>query len=315
MHEKVRIGVSACLLGQLVRYDGQHKRNSFVVDTLGPFVEYVPVCPEVECGLTVPRESMRLVGKTDSLRLITNKTKRDLTGLMLDWIKCRIPELEKEGLVGFIFKTKSPSSGMRGVKIYSENGGLSGHGAGLFARAFMDAFPLLPVEDEGRLSDPGLRENFIERIFALERYRRRSPHSKKTLTDFHAANKYLLMSHSPEKCRSMGRLLAAETAASELPALRSEYEAALLNTLSIKANIKKHANVMQHIMGYFKKIISADEKREMLELIDEYRLGLVPLIVPATMLRHYVRKYQVPYLMEQTYLNPHPVELKLRNHA
>ena len=168
---KLKLGISACLLGQLVRYDGQAKRDAFLVDTLGKFVDYVPVCPEVECGLPVPREAMRLVGTVKAPRLMTQRTGIDLTDQMQGWIRCRLLELKKEDLCGFVFKARSPSSGMERVKVYNGRGGLSGYGAGLFAKAFMEAFPLLPVEDEGRLNDAKLRENFIERIFAMKRYR------------------------------------------------------------------------------------------------------------------------------------------------
>jgi uncharacterized protein YbbK (DUF523 family) len=169
--EKIRLGISSCLLGQNVRYDGGHKLDRYLTDTLGQYVEYVPVCPEVECGLGVPREAVRLVGDSESPRLVTVKTKQDLTERMMTWAGKRVKELEKEGLCGFVFKSGSPSSGMERVKIYNERGMAEKKGRGMFARAFMDHFPLIPVEEEGRLHDPRLRENFIESIFALMRWR------------------------------------------------------------------------------------------------------------------------------------------------
>jgi len=314
---KLRLGISACLLGQLVRYDGQHKRDVLLADTLGSFVDYVPVCPEVECGLPVPREAMRLVGPTDNPRLMTQRTKIDLTDQMMAWARCRIRELRKEDLCGFVFKAKSPSSGMERVKVYNGRGGLSGRASGLFAKAFMEAFPLLPVEDEGRLHDPLLRENFVERIFTMRRYRDAIAGARtiRSLTDFHAANKYLIMSHSDVKCRELGRLLAGKPASKDARAVAAEYEALLLATLRLVPTVKKHANVLMHMMGYLKKIATPDEKQELLEIIEDYRQERTPLIVPVTLIKHYVRKYQVPYLLAQVYLDPHPVELKLRNHA
>lgn len=314
----IRLGVSQCLLGERVRYDGQHKRDAFITDTLGPLVEFVPVCPEVECGLPVPREAMRLVAdhEGDAPRLLTTRSGRDVTSMMTSWIPKRLDALEKEGLCGFIFKAKSPSSGMERVKIYNSKGGLAGHGAGLFAQAFMQRFPLLPVEEEGRLHDPRIRENFVVRIFTLKRYRDQTQGSRslRPLMTFHATHKYLLMAHSPESVRAMGRLLA-ESQKRTVRQVTSKYEELLLKTLSHKNTIARHANVLQHMLGYFRDQLSADEKQEFLELMDAYRQGNVPLIAPITMLRHYIRKYQQPYLADQAYLYPHPLEMQLRNHA
>ncbi len=314
--DKIRIGVSQCLLGDRVRYDGQHKHDHFITDTLGKWVEYVPVCPEVECGLSVPREAMRLVGPVDAPRLMTQRTERDLTDQMQDWAARRVRELERESLCGFIFKARSPSSGMERVKIYNGHGGLSGHGAGLFAAAFMAHFPLLPVEEEGRLNDPALRENFIERIFTLKRYRDtvRSGGTPSALMRFHAANKFLITAHSPKACTAMGRMLAgADT--QPMDAVVARYESELLQALKLIATVAKHVNVLQHIMGFFKRELAADEKQELVAVIETYRAGQIPLIVPVTLLNHYARKYDRAYLLEQTYLHPHPLELKLRNHA
>ncbi len=312
----LRLGISHCLLGEPVRYDGQHRRDAFLVGTLGQFVDYVPVCPEVECGLTVPREAMRLVGTVEAPRLLTQRTGIDHTQRMLSWAEGRLEALAQEDLCGFIFKAKSPSSGMERVKVYRDDGQVTGYGAGLFARAFMARFPLLPVEEDGRLHDPLLRENFIERIFTLRRYRdaMREDSSVASLMRFHAANKYLIASHSDSACRVLGRLLAEAPhgAAAEVAA---RYEAGLLAALRRTATVRRHVNVLQHIMGYFKKLLSADEKQELLETIEHYREGLVPLVVPVTLLRHYARKHQEGYLLQQTYLQPHPLELKLRNHA
>jgi uncharacterized protein YbgA (DUF1722 family)/uncharacterized protein YbbK (DUF523 family) len=284
---------------------------------LGKYVEFVPVCPEVECGLGVPREAMRLVGDPEAPRLVTRSTGVDLTDRMVVYAGKRVEALAGENLCGFVFKAKSPSSGMERVKIYNEKGAVAGWGAGLFARAFMQRFPLLPVEDEGRLCDPDLRENFVERIFALNRYREAvGPGAgMKDIIKFHEQNKFLLHSHNETVARRMGRLLGTNVRARDKAGVRAQYEAELLEALKCKATPSRHANVLQHMMGFFKDMLPSNEKQEMLELIDEYRGGMLPLIVPVTLMKHFVRKYRVAYLQEQTYLNPHPLEMKLRNHS
>ena len=316
MMEKIKLGISSCLLGNHVRYDGGHKLDRFLTDTLRKYVEYVPVCPEVECGLGIPRPSMRLEGHHDAPRLIVTSTRADLTDLMEAWAKKRVAELEKEDLCGFIFKSDSPSSGMERVKIYNEKTMPVKNGVGLFASVFMNHFPLLPVEDEGRLHDPGLRENFIERIFALKRWRETlsAKNFKKSLIDFHTKHKLLILAHSTKHYQMMGKLVAAQKNFAG-PDIQKEYQALLLESLKVKATPAKHVNVLQHMMGYFKDQLSGDEKKELLELIHAYRDGYIPLIVPVTLISHYVRKYDEPYLKDQVYLNPHPAELQLRNHV
>jgi len=283
---------------------------------LGKYVEYVPVCPEVECGFGIPRDTFRLVGDPKRPRLVITKTGADHTERMEAWARKRVGELEKEDLCGFIFKSDSPSSGMERVKVYGDKGIPSKVGVGVFARIFMEHFPLTPVEEEGRLHDPVLRENFIERIFTCVRYCDIMEGTKQArrLMDFHRANKLLLMAHSPRHLKEMGSLVAH---AKEMPAreLVERYEKLLMEAMALKPTAAKHENVLMHIMGYFKKDLGADEKQELLEVINHYKRGLIPLIVPVTLLGHYVRKYRQPYLKEQTYLNPHPMELMLRNHV
>jgi uncharacterized protein YbgA (DUF1722 family)/uncharacterized protein YbbK (DUF523 family) len=314
--EKIKLGVSACLLGENVRYDGGHKLDCFLTDTLGQYVEYVPVCPEVECGLPVPREAMHLEGDPDSPRLVTTRTKQDMTDRLVQWARKRVIDLEKENLCGFIFKSDSPSSGMERVKVYNEKGMPVKKGVGMFARIFMEHFPLLPVEDEGRLHDPKLRENFIERIFTLKRWREvlGRKESRGKIVDFHTRHKLLILSHSPKPYQAMGKLVAQ---AKDLPLKRlyQEYQALLMQSLELKTTPKKNANVLQHMVGYFREQLSTDEKQELLEVIENYRNGYVPLIVPMTLMNHYVRKYDPSYLKQQAYLNPHPLELQLRNHV
>ena len=311
------LGISRCLLGQKVRYDGGHKLDHFLTEVLGRHVDYVPVCPEVECGLGVPREAMRLVGDAESPRLVTIRSGVDLTEQMLSFAASRVEELAAQPLCGFIFKYGSPSSGMSRVKVYPEGGGSPLlKGRGLFAASFMDRLPLLPVEDEGRLNDDALRENFIERVFVMQRWRALEAEgfSLGRLVDFHTRHKLLVMAHSVEHYRSLGRLVAT---ARDLPVedLRSRYLAGLMEALRLCATVKKQVNVLSHVMGYFKRQLTPDEKVELLEVLDGYARELLPLIVPVTLLNHYVRKFGEPYLASQWYLKPHPAELKLRNHV
>jgi uncharacterized protein YbgA (DUF1722 family)/uncharacterized protein YbbK (DUF523 family) len=316
MLTKIKLGISACLLGEKVRYDGGHKLDHFITETLGKFVEFVPVCPEVECGLGIPREAMHLVAGPDGPRLVTIRTQVDYTERMRTWAQKRVVELEQEDLCGFIFKSGSPSSGMERVKIYYGKGEPARTGVGMFAREFMQHFPLLPVEDEGRLHDPDLRENFLERLFSLQRWRNTLALGPKPghLVDFHTRHKLLIMSHSPKHYALLGKWVA-QIKGIPLSELYEQYQTQLIDALRLKTTIKKNANVLLHVMGYFKKNLSPAEKEELLEIIDEYRKGYIPLIVPVTLLNHYVRKYEQSYLKDQYYLHPHPIELKLRNHV
>jgi uncharacterized protein YbgA (DUF1722 family)/uncharacterized protein YbbK (DUF523 family) len=316
MEERLKLGISSCLLGEEVRWNAGHKLDRYLTYTLGQFVDFVPVCPEVEAGFGVPRESLRLVGDPEAPRLVTFKTKEDKTEPMLKWAGKRVKELEKEDLCGFIFKSDSPSSGMIRVKVYSEKGMPEKKGVGMFAREFMTHFPRIPVEDDGRLHNPEIRENFIERIFTLRRWRKTL--AKKAtmggLVEFHTRNKLLILAHSPKHAGLMGKLVA-EGKSLPITDLFSRYEKILMEALALKTTLKKNMNVLQHMMGYFKKQLTSDEKQELLEVYDQYYQGLVPLLVPLTLMNHYVRKYDQPYLKEQTFLNPHPVELKLRTHV
>jgi uncharacterized protein YbgA (DUF1722 family)/uncharacterized protein YbbK (DUF523 family) len=315
MDKPIRLGISACLLGENVRWNGAHARDPFITDTLGEYVQFVPVCPEVECGFGVPREPFRLVGDPEGPRFISVHSKQDHTDRMLEWARKRVKDLQEEDLCGFIFKSRSPSSGMERVKVYNEKRMPVLRGVGMFARAFMEHFPLIPVEEDGRLHDLKLRENFIERIFVLKRWREILARSSRgNLVDFHTKQKLLILSHSPKHLRIMGKLVAS---AKDLPLkdLYDRYQALLMDALRLKTTTKKNANVLQHMLGFFKKQLSAFEKQEFLQIVEHYRQGYIPLIVPITLMNHYVRKYDQPYLKEQDYLHPHPVELQLRNHV
>jgi uncharacterized protein YbgA (DUF1722 family)/uncharacterized protein YbbK (DUF523 family) len=311
--EKITIGISSCLLGNEVRYNGGHQHDRYITSTLGRYFNFVAVCPEVECGLPIPREAMRLVGDPDSPQLVTNKTGIDHTERMLTWCSTRVQELENEGLCGFIFKAKSPSSGMERVKVYDHNKVPQNKGVGIFARAFVNHFPMLPVEEDGRLHDPILRENFIESVFVFQRWRKaKEIGTPNSLVTFHTDHKLLLRAHSEKHYRELGRIVAKAGTEEELFAC---YQEGLMTAMKLKPTLKTHINVLQHIIGHFKKDLSKDEKQELLEIFDQFKNHLVPLIVPITLLNHYIRKYDEQYLQRQHYLRPHPLELKLRNHS
>ncbi len=316
MDNRITLGISSCLLGESVRYDGGHKLDRFIRDTLGKYVEFVPVCPEVECGMSIPREALRLVGDPDSPRLLTQKTNQDFTEQMQTWGKKCLWQLEEMNLCGYIFKSRSPSSGMERIKVYQENGMPVNKGVGIWARMFMDHFPELPVEDEGRLHDPKLRDNFITRIFVFKRWRELVRENKTLggLVDFHSRHKLLIMAHHIPTYRELGKLVA-KGKSMPLEELFPTYLDKLHYALKLKSTSKKNVNVLHHLMGYFKRDLSKDEKQELLEIIDHYARDTLPLIVPVTLINHYVRKYESPYLQSQYYLKPHPLELRLRNHV
>ena len=299
-----------------MRFDGGHKRDAFLTGTFGRFVEWVPVCPEIECGFGTPREAMRLVRGAHGVRLQTVRTGVDLSAPMERWSRSRVSELGGEDLSGYVLKKDSPSCGLDRVKVYDRSGTPARGGRGLFAAALVEAFPHLPVEEEGRLTDPRIRDNFVERVFAYWRLRGMFA-GRWTVGDlvrFHTAHKLLLMAHAPDGYRRLGRLVAG---ARGMPRRELDrcYVAGLMQTLAQVATPRRHTNVLQHMAGYFKDRLDAASKRELAESIDDYRRGLVPLVVPLTLILHHVRVLDVTYLSGQTYLQPHPKELMLRNHV
>ncbi len=314
--EKITIGISSCLLGNPVRYDGGHKWDRYITDTLGAYFDWVPVCPEVEYGLPIPRESLRLVGDPASPRIVTTRTNIDHTDGMLTWAGEKLKALEREDLCGFIFKARSPSSGIGGIKVYTASGMPSHRGTGIFGGAFIRHFPLIPVIDDGRLHDPQLRENFIERVFVFKRWKdfvKTNP-SLKDLIAFHTAHKLLILAHSPKHLRALGKLVA-DAKGRDRGAVLSEYIRLLMEGLQLIATVKKNSNVLLHLAGYFKNKLASDDKKELLDIVDRYHKKYVPLIVPIVIINHYVRKFDEPYLQTQYYLHPHPMELMLRNHV
>ena len=312
----LRIGISACLLGHEVRYDGGHKRDRFLTDTFGRFVEWVPVCPEVEAGFGTPRESMRLVDGDGRLRLVTVRTGVDLTSRMDRFARRRVDELAAEDLSGYVLKKDSPSCGVERVKVHDGRGMPSRTGRGLFAAALCARYPHLPVEEEGRLSDPRLRDNFVERVFAYRRLREMfaGRWTVGSLVDFHTAHKLTLMAHSVTAYRELGRLVA-EAKTAKRSDVQDAYTRGFMTALAAIATTRRHTNVLQHMAGYFKKALDEGSRAELQATIEDYRTGLVPLVVPITLLRHHVRHHAVAYLAGQTYLEPHPRELMLRNHV
>ena len=312
----VRIGISSCLLGRKVRFDGGHKRDPFLTDTFGRFVEWVPVCPEVEAGFGTPREAMRLVDDGGRLRLLTVKTARDLTDTMERYARRRVEQLANENLCGYVLKKDSPSCGMARVKVYDPHNVPARTGVGLFAAALRARHPFLPVEEEGRLVDPRIRDNFTERVFAYQRLRALfvGRWTLGALVSFHTAHKLSLMAHSVTAYQSLGRLVAGAKSLSRAD-LESRYTEGFMNALEPMATTRRHVNVLQHMAGYFKKRLDDTSRAELAATIEDYRTGLVPLVVPITLIRHHVRQHDVAYLAGQIYLAPHPQELMLRNHV
>jgi uncharacterized protein YbgA (DUF1722 family)/uncharacterized protein YbbK (DUF523 family) len=311
-----RIGVSRCLLGEEVRYDGGHKRDRFLTDVLGRYVEWVPICPEVEAGLGAPREAMRLIGTPQHPRLVTIKSGTDHTRALETMATNRIEELKHLDLAGYVFKKGSPSCGTERVRVYNEEGVVSRNGIGLFARAFIEQFPLIPVEEEGRLCDSTLRENFIERVFCYRRWQDliQKGVTRQALIQFHTIHKYILLAHHPQQYKVLGRLIG-QAHQYRPKELAHRYGELFMKTLAVKTTVRKHVNVLQHIIGHFKERLGTHEKAELAGVIGDYHQELTPLIVPLTLIKHYVQIFDVRYIRDQIYLNPHPKELMLRNHV
>ncbi|MBF0294636.1 MAG: DUF523 and DUF1722 domain-containing protein [Magnetococcales bacterium] len=311
---RIHIGVSQCLLGDEVRFDGGHKRDGYITGMLGTVFCLVPVCPEVEAGFGIPRESMRLEGDPATPRLISHRTRRDLTRPLVETCESIVARLAGADLHGFVLKGNSPSCGMEKVRVQRDAGLPDGKGIGLFARRLRTAMPLLPVTEEGRLGDAALRENFITRIFVHHRWQTllQEP-SARELVAFHSRHKFLLMAHSPVHMRRMGQLIGNMTK-DNLPPWEA-YGALLMEAMGRLATPGKHVDAILHMMGFLKKHLTNDEKAEMLELLTAYKKGDLPRLVPITLLNHHVRQFDLPYLAEQWYLQPHPLELRLCNHA
>lgn len=311
-----RLGISACLLGQPVRYDSGHKRDPFCVDLLGPLVDWVPLCPEVEVGMPIPRPSIRLTGESGAPRLIAQRTGEDWTERMAAYAEGKVEQLARLDLDGHVTKKDSPSCGLTRVRVYGPRGGPAARdGVGAFIAVLRARLPLLPIEEEGRLHDPLLRESFVERIFAHARWQRlvKQGLSRGGLVAFHTAQKLALLAHSPEGYRKLGKLVAG-VKGKPLAELGQAYAGLLMASLAVPATRGRHVNVLQHAAGYFKEA-PAGERRELEEAIADFQRGHVPLVVPITLLRSAARRHAADYLLGQAYLDPDPRELMLRNHA
>jgi len=310
---KIEIGISSCLLGQEVRHDGGHKRNAWILNTLSSYFEFRPLCPELAIGMGVPRPTIRLIKQDKVIRLVGSKdTDLDVTDEMNRFSDQAVSGLDD--LSGYILKKDSPSCGMERVRIYNEKGIPEKNGSGLFAARLMEAHPNLPIEEEGRLMDPVLRENFIERVFVYFRWQKllHAGLTVKELMEFHAAHKFNLLAHNESIYRELGPLVAQATP-ENLEAIAEQYINMLMKGMKKPATRKRHTNVLMHVMGFLKNALSSDDKQELLDILEQYRLGRVPLIVPITLLRHHLRREPHPYIEKQYYMKPYPEELMLRN--
>lgn len=314
--DTIRIGVSACLLGQKVRYDGGHKHHRYLTGVLADYFELVPVCPEAEVGMGTPRETVRLEGDAAAPRMIAPKSGADWTARMNAYARARLRRDDLRDLDGFVFKKKSPSCGLFRIGVVQDDGRAVLTGRGLFAEVFTRAHPRVPVEEEGRLGDARLRENFLERVFAYHRLKAvfAGRWKRGAIVDFHSREKYLLLSHSPRHYKELGRLVAH--VAEHTPSVfKSRYMDLYTEGLGVKATTRRHVNALQHIAGHLRRPVPPAEYKRVLAVIDDYAAGLVPLVVPMTLLKHYIELHEVPYVSDQVYLSPHPKELMLRNHV
>jgi len=312
----VKVGISSCLLGQKVRYDGGHKHDRFITDILGGCFQFVPVCPEVDVGMGTPREAVRLEGSVAAPSMIGDQSGTDWTARMNTYSQKRVGRRDLSPISGFILKKDSPSCGMDRVKVYPPRGMPEKKGRGLFAAALMDHRPLLPVEEEGRLNDARLRENFIVRVFACHRLQMlfRGKFSRSGLVRFHRVHKYLLLAHSPKHYRELG-VMVADVKKHEAAPFLQKYAELFMAALAVKTTARKNINVLIHILGFLKEHLAPRQKQSILGAIESYRNGLVPLVVPVTLLRHYVDLLGAKNIADQLYLNPHPEEMILRNHV
>ncbi|MDJ0739470.1 MAG: DUF523 and DUF1722 domain-containing protein [Gammaproteobacteria bacterium] len=311
--ERPVIGISSCLLGQKVRYDGTAKRDRWIVDQLGKHVDYRPICPEMAIGLGTPRPPIRLVGTPEQMRVRgVEDPSVDVTDALEDFALNTAAQLGD--ISGYVFMSKSPSCGMERVKLYNAKGHAEKKGVGAYARVVMQSLPHLPYEEEGRLHDAMLRENFVNRVFAYRRWQtlRATGLSAKALIDFHARHKYMVMAHSQAAYQRLGRLLS-HLKGVDLGEVADAYEAEFMTALKRRAGRKRHVNVLQHIQGYLKDRIDGSDKRELLESIEAYRREEVPLVVPTKLLRSYFRRNPDHYIDQQWYLDPYPESLGLRN--
>ena len=317
LEEKIKIGVSSCLLGEKVRWNGDHKQDRYVLEVLGSCFDCVSICPEVDAGMSVPRETVSLYGTLEKQKMISKGSRTDWTKKMTRYKKGRISELRKESICGYVFKSDSPSCGIGKVPIYSEfSSSRMRQGSGMFASSFIKAFPLVPVEDEGRLHDQATRENFIVRIFCFHRLQSlvKNSFSISSLVRFHASHKFLILSHSRKKCEDLEQLVASSKKIKKAEVC-SRYSKLFMEALSYKSTPKKNMVVLLQIVRLLKQVLTKEEKKNILSVIENYGREFLPLVDPVTLICYQVKKHNIECLLGQVYLNPHPKELMLRNHA
>ena len=308
------LAVSSCLLGEKIRFDGGHKQDRFITDELSAFAEFVPFCPE-HLAFGTPRPSVRLVSVEGEVRVHSNKSGEDLTDALIQTSRDELTNLESKSLCGIIFKSKSPSCGMKSAKLYLENGYCEGKEDGVFMHLCRERFALLPMEEEGRLEDAWLRENFVMQIFAYNAYERfkASNPSLGDLVRFHTINKFLLQSKDEALYRELGNIVANRGEHS-LETLMGMYELGFKTAIARKSSIKKTRNVLEHLAGFFKNELTKSEKETLHTQIDDYASKIIPLIVPSSTIQLYAKKYNTEYLLDQTFLTPYPKTLSLRSH-
>jgi uncharacterized protein YbgA (DUF1722 family)/uncharacterized protein YbbK (DUF523 family) len=307
----LHIGISACLIGEKVRFDASNKPSKFCINELSNHVSFKSFCPEVAIGLPIPRPTIRQIKQNDMISVSRPDGTGDVTEALAAYGK-KVASLTKD-LSGYIFCAKSPSCGMERVKVYSPQGNsLKSTGIGIFANEIMKANPLLPCEENGRLNDSLIRENFIARVYAYKHWQRLSASglTKHKLTTFHSQYKYTVMSHDLVSYKELGQLLARSDIA--LEDMAEQYISGLMQALKTMATRKKHANTLAHMQGYFSKHLRSFERQELTQQINDYRLGLVPLVAPLTLIKHYLLQYPKNYLSRQAYLSPYPDQLRLR---
>ncbi|MBR9786705.1 MAG: DUF1722 domain-containing protein [Vibrionaceae bacterium] len=313
MESSIKVGISSCVLGERVRFDSGHKVSNFVTKELSNYFDFVSVCPEVGVGMPVPRPTIRLISDAERVALVETKNpENDHTDNMLAYSANKVDELQDQQLCGYIVCAKSPTCGMERVKVYSKHHA-SKEGVGLYTQTLMQKMPWLPVEEDGRLNDPVLKENFITRVYCLsDFYETMSGEpTRGKIIDFHSRYKLTLMAHHPESYRALGRLVA-DVASYEIGDFYAQYRLGLMKALSNRASRKNNTNVLMHLQGYFKSALTKDEKEELATVIHDYRTGVLPLLAPLTLIKHYLNNYPDEYLQKQKYLQPHPQEMRLR---
>ncbi|MEF1310567.1 DUF523 and DUF1722 domain-containing protein [Vibrio mytili] len=313
MDSLIKVGISSCVLGERVRFDSGHKVSNFVTKELSQFFDFVSVCPEVGVGMPVPRPTIRLISDNERIALVETKNpENDHTDNMLAYSANKVDELQSEDLCGYIVCAKSPTCGMERVKVYTKHNA-SKEGVGLYTQTLMKKMPWLPVEEDGRLNDPVLKENFITRVFCLKDFYSSmdGEPTRGKIIDFHSRYKLTLMAHHPESYRSLGRLVA-NVAAYDIEEFYKEYRLGLMKALGNRASRKNNTNVLMHLQGYFKRSLTKEEKEELATVIDDYRIGTLPLLAPLTLIKHYLNTYPDEYLQKQKFLDPHPQEMRLR---